>query len=315
MRLRLLAVLLALFVASPVLGQADWTPAFEAEPADNDLVSAGAGEIRGLKVQIHREGQTEHDFGWAGAFTDTGRHLEGSCRTHVDAAAPANYVAAVMVDRTGSGALDDGRLWVDEDDAQPYFRDQSIATDLVTNEYGGVAAWASLWPLSFTETDTGTTVNQTNGAGDDTREAIDGTLGGTDLGVSLTFPDDGRSYEYIIRADIKYSFSNGNRMGFWISEDCGAAADIESTLVGVSGATDIIGTASLVYVGVVGVDTPVLGDTCTYTVEWACLTAASCYVNPNQANVDFNHALGVAFAAATSESVITGEVRPRYATY
>lgn len=100
----------------PFLLAAAWDAALEADPADTDPVSAGAGEIRDTRSEVRQRAET--DLCWGSFDTtgcpagDEGRLREGGARAFHDASAPTVLNAE---DRAGSDALDEGRLWADSD--------------------------------------------------------------------------------------------------------------------------------------------------------------------------------------------------------
>jgi hypothetical protein len=129
----LVGLVVGLAFALPAFGQNIWdiTPNFEGEPAAGDPVSEGDDRIRELKLEIRQRAETEHCWGdmdtdgcvGFGAGADSGRHREGSARVFFETAIPVNlgdHTGTVDdYDSAGGGAetnaLDEGRLWVDED--------------------------------------------------------------------------------------------------------------------------------------------------------------------------------------------------------
>lgn len=306
---------------------ANWSAAFNLTPDGADQLADGDNRIRELKDEIREELKVEHDCGTATVdadYLDTGRHKTGSARTFFSAAAPTD-----LLKHTNAGAwppvspgndeddiaaapssdLDNGRLWVDFDDCQPYIREEEqtggVWTDLNTNEGANAASWISLWPRQFTTVATATVANQLAGVVD-TREIITG------MSVAVATPDDGRSYEIVVNAKVHYAFGNGDQMGFWLVEDTGPT-DEDEALVHYAGGTGIVGGVDFSFTQTA----PVAGTTYTYTVEFAANPIATGTVNPNAANVHYTNGGAAAgdFVGTTSMSRITAELRPRYAAY
>lgn len=298
MRRLLLATLLALFVASPAFGQVVWNGAFEATPANGDLVSQGDDRIREFKVTASDALEVEHDIGPTG--TDTGRQIEGSARGYVQAAEPATLPAN---DRLASNALDDGRIYIDEDDSQPFFRDQSIATD-IANNYGAAAAdWVSLWPRAWTTVSSGGVADEVPGAPtDDTRDTITGISA-----QSIIIPNDGRSYELRVKAVVKYQMDTAGHAGLWLEETAPGATDRDVAFITVVGAQENAGTVVLEYL----LTNPVNGTTYTFDVDMASSTAASFFVNPTSAVIN-GGAGGIPYNVTGAISRLFLTVQPRY---
>ena len=300
MKRYLLIALLGLFVASPVWGQVDWTAAFEATPADDTLVSLGDDRIRELKSTVREQLTTEHDTSNIGVLTDTARHHEGAARAFVQAAEPATLVHA---DADASNALDDGRIYIDEDDSQPFFRDESAATQ-ISAIYGAAAAdWISLWPRSFTLQYPSTVSDEIPGGGDDTRDTITGISG-----VSVDIPDDGRAYELMVRAVVKYHLDTAGNAAIWLEETAPAAADRDMAFITAVGSQEDTGTIVLEYL----YTAPVNGTTYTFDVDMAASTAASFFANPTSAVI--NGGVAGVYAVTDTISRLDLIVRPRYLT-
>jgi hypothetical protein len=304
MRRYLLATLLSLFIASPALGQgAAWTAAFEATPADGDLVSQGDDRIREFKTTVRENMTAEHDTSTLGGLAGSSRHHLGSARPFFQAAAPATLVHVDAGPAGPSNALDDSRLWIDTDDSQPYFWDDTPTTDIGTN-FGGVAMWASLWPRTITTEDDATNANEDLNS---LAVAVDVRAPITGLTLAVICPDDGRAYEIVVRADVRYAMATARHMGFWLIEDDGAAVDEDSVLVNTAGGNSSAGTATLSHTNTGCTN----GTTYTYTVEFSADHITDADVNPNQANAYFNYNNGV-FAAVTSTSRMTATLKPSY---
>lgn len=299
-----------------------WNATFNDDPLGTDLVSMGDDEIRSTRDTVRDVLRVEHDVGDATVhldWRDTGRHNPGSARTFfgplafTDLVRPTNAGAfppiATNPDRSASSTLDNGRLWIDADDCQPYFREQEEYdganwTDLNTNELATSAAWVSLWPRSNLVTDAAGTGNNLNGAGANTREAID------TLSVSVYVPDDGRVYRLFVTANIKYAIVGSDHIGLWLMDDTPTELD---TLLVSNTSGNLIGEATLQRL-VFGANL-VPGTTYVYTVEWAASDAANCYINPSAANPAISAAAAGDFVGVTTTSRITATLMPYYAAY
>jgi len=303
---RIFLVVAALLLALPMMGVVQtWDAAFELTPADGDLVSQGDDRIRDLKDTLAAEMETEHDFSTtcgACSGNDTGRHHLGSARPFFQAAAPANPNALVEADKAGFRTLDDARLWVDTDDSQLYFWDDTPTTDLATNELGA-AGWASVWPLQFTVEGEATNDDQ-RGAVVRTREVITGVTAAIDV------PDDGRSYEIVVTGLCSYSIDGGNMIGCWLVDD--QDGDVDYKLAYSSDAGTEAGELTLSYTSTA----PTNGLTYTYTIEFACTVAlsADCVVNPEE-GLGNTPVTADAFDAEEAMSKVTAQLRPRHTAY
>lgn len=109
------ATCLGLLLA-PLPALAQWSAAYETEPADSDAISDGAGEIRDVKAKVRARIGAEHDFdtiSTGNSGDETGRHLEGAARAFFESSAPSQLNGQ---DADSSQSLDDGRIWFDSDD-------------------------------------------------------------------------------------------------------------------------------------------------------------------------------------------------------
>lgn len=312
-----------------------WSLAFEATPAGTDQVSEGDDRIRDLKDTIREELRTEHDCGDSTAdanYTDTGRHKTGSARAFFDlgsAAAPST-----LMDHSNAGAwppttsdndklastdLDNGRLWVDWDDCQPFVREQEITgaawTDINTNHGDGAggapapaaANWLSLWPRNTAYMGTATDDLQTTAA--NTRTPITGCT------VTVVTPNDGRVYQIVTEVTIPYACTNQEEMAFWLVDDIDG--DLDQGLIQAPNAANssMLGSITLRHV-----KTPaVAGTTYVYTVDFAC-SAATSHVNPDITSPIYTGqggSVAVDFATVETFARIVVELRPDYrvATY
>lgn len=118
-----------------------WNTTFESEPADGDDISAGAGEIRDLRVGVRERADEEHSWG-PGADDNDGRHLPGSgvAFTRTGATGPTALTAmsqTLPVSADGSGRAltdkDKGRLWVNEGGQLYWYKDTTDTWVLVNN--------------------------------------------------------------------------------------------------------------------------------------------------------------------------------------
>jgi hypothetical protein len=312
-----------------------WSAAFQATPAGSDQVSEGDDRIRELKETIQAELEPEHDVGTIdAAYNDNGRHKLGSARSFFQSGVAAVPAALQKPDGTnevdktppsGVGTLDNGRLWVDWDDAQPFTREQTQVggswTDINTNHGDGAggapgvpaANWLSLWPRSWTDVHPATVDNERPGAPtDDTRDTITGMSG-----QSIVIPDDGRSYELVVRAVIKYQIDPATppeHGAFWIEETAPAAADRDMAyVVSATNNEENPGVVVLEYV----YTAPTNGTTYTFDVDFAGSEAATFYVNPDDTVINGGPGGIYAPAATQNRSNLFLTVRPRYlvATY
>jgi len=98
----------------------DWD---ETKPADSDNISAGASEIRELKVATRKRIEREHED--LGASDTGGEHLEGSARAYVNTTGTQPTLRPDGV--TSIGSDDEGRLYIDDstDKRYLYFVDAS----------------------------------------------------------------------------------------------------------------------------------------------------------------------------------------------
>ena len=73
-------VFVILLLAMPAFGQVvdPWNAAFELDPADTDLISAGDDEIRRLKTAISERLEVQHEWAAGAGESYMGFHLEGS---------------------------------------------------------------------------------------------------------------------------------------------------------------------------------------------------------------------------------------------
>jgi hypothetical protein len=119
MKNRLIELALVAFVLSALwniqpawAGFTAWTTAWEAIPANGDVISLGDDKIRELKDNVRIRAAVETYWGDTFTGSDTGRAREGSARAFYEAACPAN-LSNSATDTLGSGVLgvnDDGRL-------------------------------------------------------------------------------------------------------------------------------------------------------------------------------------------------------------
>jgi hypothetical protein len=305
-----------------------------------DLVSDGDNRIEETRSTVRDELKVEHDCGdntVDANYGGTGRHKHGSGRCFWTAAAPAALVAdngtwppgANETDRLGSNALDNGRLWVDVDDCQPYVREEEEYdgvnfTDLNTNHsIGGAAGWVPLWPRSWSATDEATD-NSQDVAVVNTREPITGGLvnppgwpASNVLGVAVTVPNDGRDYEVVVQAVCTYHIDNASVLaGFWLVQDItgGAITDLDFKFVHVdaSGGHGSSGAVTLQYTSAAAVTN---NDVMNFYVEFAASdgTAANFHTNPSDAVNAFPNAL-LDMNTLTSWSNIVATIRPFYDT-
>ena len=304
MRRYLLIALLALFVASPALGQVAWTAAFEATPQVGDLLSQGDDNIREFKTTTRTNMTVEHDTSNIGGLTATSRHHAGAARGFLQAAEPANLVEDDTDPLGVSDDLDNGRIWVDHDDMQPWYREEDLVggvwSDLNINHGANAADWTSLWPRSWSVSDIATDNNQ-QGAVIDTREVITG------ISIAVATPDDGRQYEIEVKGSCNYFIGNGEGIGCWLVQDVGPF-DGDYKYAEITGATGA-GSLDLVYI----LTGPLNGTTYTFTLEYACTIALDddCVVNPEE-GVGNVGAEGGDFNALPFFSRLHATVRPRY---
>jgi len=310
----------------------NWDNAWNTSPVSADLVSAGDEQILNLKNSVLARGEVEHDYhALNNNFTDSGRHKTGSARSFFIDEAVTGHPTSLMLpsnagawppalgdtDRNGVATLDNGRLWVDWDDCQPYvceFEQTGGAwTDLNTNHGPSAAAWVSLWQRTWSETDVATDNFQTIGA-NNTREPVDGNLAtapawapATALGIEVTIPDDGRAYQIILEANCRYVVGNGTVGGFWlVEEDASGGGPADRDFTFVYGPSTCADEATLRYVD----EAPTNGETYYYYVEVATTdnAVARFNVNPTDANGFPN--VGGDFAGLTSWSRIHATISP-----
>jgi len=118
MKKLLLLTSFLLMVPGVALGQftRNWNVAYEATPADTDLVSGGDDRIRDLKLDIRERMETQHYYG--DGTHDTAVHREGSAwaLTHAtDCTAVA--ITADHDDGRLCYEIDGGRMWIIESGA------------------------------------------------------------------------------------------------------------------------------------------------------------------------------------------------------
>lgn len=302
-----------------------WNAAWNADPTGGDQLSQGDNEILDTRNTVRAELKVEHDVGddtVDANYTDTGRHKSGSARSFFQAAAPTTLLDATAAgswppvapetDKLGFSTLDNGRLWVDFDDCQPYVREQEITganwTDQNTNYTpAGSAAWLSLWPCSWTDVHAATVDNERPGAPtNDTRDTITGMAA-----QSIDIPDDGRSYELVVRAVITYQLDAAGHGAFWLEETAPGASDRAMAFVTNIGAQENSGTIILEYL----VSAPANGATYTFDVDFASSVAASFYANPTEAVINGGPGgIYVAGAGGPNRSKLYYIIRPRYDT-
>jgi hypothetical protein len=313
-----------------------WDATFNTTPTFADLVSDGDNDIERTRSTVQSVLQVEHDCGTVDAqHLDTGRHKTGSARAYFQAAAPADLLehydsggggawlpVTTQNDRAGSSDLDNGRLWVDWDDCQPYVREQEQTaaawTPLNANEGTPNPTWISLWPRTWTETDAATTAAQRNVAGAETREEVAGGLVGPTpggianvLGVTVVIPNDGRSYQVAISAHCRYVSTNNTAGGFCLVEEDlsgGGPTDVDWSYVQGPHANATAGEATLHYVD----EAPTNGETYYYYVEFTAMSAlqANFSVNPTDNTGGFANITAANWAGATAWSRIHATVMP-----
>ena len=304
-----------------------WSNTFNSVPTGTDLISEGDNRILDLKNTVRGELRIEHDVGDATVdndYLDTGRHSSGSARVFFTPAAtvPTDLLKPTTVgiwpptipelDRLGSSDLDNGRLWVDFDDVQPYVREEQLTpvinwTDLNTNHGVPGAAWLSLWPRQWTTMSSGSVPNEGPGGGDNVRDTISGISA-----QSIVVPDDGRAYEVHVKAVIKYTHVGNNKSGaFWLEETSPGADDRDVafyTTDGMSAGADVGGTITLEYID----ETVTNGDTYTFDVDMASTDAANLVVNPTSASFTRLAAVGAPYNVTGTLCRLFLTVRPRY---
>ena len=99
------------FSTSPVA----WDSTWENDPDNTDSVSLGDDHLRQLKQELSDRLDVEHDISTHSGGTDvadTGRHREGAARAFMAATVPS---AIDVADDDSSTAIDDGRMWFDDD--------------------------------------------------------------------------------------------------------------------------------------------------------------------------------------------------------
>ena len=90
----------------------DWDAAFEADPADSDNVSAGASEMRKLRLYVRERLQADHYWAPAGTQADHGEHKK--ITFHEPIATPANVAdKGFLYIKDASGKVE--LHWLDED--------------------------------------------------------------------------------------------------------------------------------------------------------------------------------------------------------
>ena len=295
-----------------------WDATFNGEPVGGDQLSTGDDDILDHRNTVRAELKVEHDCGTAtvdGNYLDTGRHKTGSARAFFRATAPTQLLAHSNIgawppviaetDKLGFSTLDNGRLWIDFDDCQLYFREQEttggVFSDLNVNHAGNATAWISLWPRTVGYMGTATDNNQTTVV--DTRTPITGAT------VTVITPDDGRVYQIVSTATVHYAVPSGEEVAFWLEDD--QDGDLDYALVQhAGGGSGSLGSATLQHI-----KTPaVAGTTYVYTVDFAC-SAVTAHVNPDVTSAVYTGNGGsvrVDFARHPTWCRITAELRPNY---
>ncbi len=89
---------------------ATWNAAYEVKPTNSDSPTRGDDEIRATRSDARARMENEHltyNDATAGAESEDFRHREGSARAFLESSEPSNAPSG--------GTLDEGHLWVDED--------------------------------------------------------------------------------------------------------------------------------------------------------------------------------------------------------
>lgn len=117
-----------------------WDDAFELLPADDGLISIGAGQIRTLKDAISERMQIDHEFATSGAGTDTGYHKKVTLKVATPGTPSAGYVelgsAADALYFKGSGGT--LRTVVTLDGSQT-LTNKTLTAPTITGVVGGTA--------------------------------------------------------------------------------------------------------------------------------------------------------------------------------
>jgi hypothetical protein len=320
-----------------------WSNTFNTTPVFSDLVSDGDNRILDNRQTIRASFMVEHDIGDATVdadYLDTGRHKTGSARSYFQSAAPSDLLKHTNAgawppvspgndedDKLASSDLDNGRLWVDWDDCQPYVREEEQTaaawTDINANHGTPNPTWISLWPRFDFDTSVANNTSQ-NAAVINTREPIDGAenFGAAPMnavmGAEIVVPNDGRDYVIEVEAFISYAIDANvagadTWMGFWLVEDPNGAGnqDRDVRLVGASshdqGLSDGV---TLTYISGAAVTN---GGTYDYWVDFAAtsIAVAAAHVNPHDAQAPTPNLIG-AFNGISSLSRIKAKLVPYY---